>query len=238
MCMVFALVKKTEQEPHDEAESGAGLLLEPCRVLFARKIHQEIRLKIPTNKFLSYSGNVARYKHIVTLYLRSRRVLVEAGAVWVTAACYCVEQLVTLGSRVLSSMGLWVLKGLAGPRRVMPVIQQNTCRVIWLWCKHPSSLLKSEWNWGFIQPISRHLCDLGHALSGALGSPAKQAAKKCSAWEAELANTLLWLSMSRACAVERTVTSACELKLSKQRMCWATTRAAEWGSSFQDTTYS
>lgn len=59
------------------------------------------------------------------------------------AACYCIEQLVTLGSRVLGSMGLWVLKGLAGPQRHVAVIQQKTCRVMWLWCKHPSSVLKS-----------------------------------------------------------------------------------------------
>lgn len=58
------------------------------------------------------------------------------------------------------------------------------------------------------------------------------AAKKCSAWEAELANTPLCLSMSHEYAAERVVTSAHQLKLSKQWRCQAATRASKQRNSF------
>lgn len=88
--------------------------------------------------------------------------LLQAG--WILAAHCCFEWSETAGKCMLDSMDLEILNELVEHHKDASVIQQMTSRAMWLRCKHPPSVLKSEWNWGFIQAVSRLLWDPGHSL--------------------------------------------------------------------------
>lgn len=104
---------------------------------------------------------------------------------------------------------------------------------MWLWCKSPSSVLKSEWNWGFIQSVSRLLWDLGHCLHRALGF-SSQRGQCCQESQCSRGRVGQHCSASQwpTCTLLGVVATAHQLKLPKERRCQAGSGAAEQRSSF------
>lgn len=104
---------------------------------------------------------------------------------------------------------------------------------MWLYCKSSSSVWKSEWNWGFIQSVSRILWDLGHCLHRAVGFSSQRGQccqeSSCSRGRAGQPCTA---SQGPTRTLLAVLTSALQLKLPKERRCQASPGAAEQRSSF------